>query len=75
MAEREKDQRLQELWDRGVKTYSFSKLNSLEQCPYGAYLNYIEKFRRRINQSIAVSVEKSMMLLRAAFWGQEMSLK
>lgn len=39
--EREKDKRLQQLFDSGKQVYSFSKLSSIENCPYGAYLSYI----------------------------------
>lgn len=38
---RKKDPRLKELFDSGKKVYSFSKLSSIENCPYGAYLNYV----------------------------------
>lgn len=43
MAERNVDQRLQELWDKGVNVYSFSKLSTIEECLYGAYLTYVLK--------------------------------
>ena len=43
MAERKVDPRLQELWNKGVNVYSFSKLSSIEECLYGAYLTYILK--------------------------------
>lgn len=43
MAERKIDPRLQELWNKGVSVYSFSKLSSIEECLYGAYLTYILK--------------------------------
>lgn len=43
MAERKIDPRLQELWNKGVNVYSFSKLSSIEECLYGAYLTYILK--------------------------------
>lgn len=40
--ERARDERLQKLLDEGVKLYSISKLNTMDQCPYQAYLNYVE---------------------------------
>ena len=41
MADRKVEPRLQELWNKGVSVYSFSKLSSIEECLYGAYLTYI----------------------------------
>lgn len=43
MAERKVEPRLQELWNKGVSVYSFSKLSSIEECLYGAYLTYIKR--------------------------------
>lgn len=43
MGEREKDERLKEIWDKGGRTYSISKLNTINQCPYQAYLCYVKK--------------------------------
>ena len=40
MAKRDKDPRLQKLFDEGKKVYSISKLNTIEQCCYQAYLTY-----------------------------------
>ena len=40
--EREEDRRLKELRDKGVQIYSISRLNTIDQCPYQAYLNYIK---------------------------------
>lgn len=40
MATREKEPKLQELFDEGVQVYSFSKLSTINQCLYGAYLTY-----------------------------------
>lgn len=42
MAEREQDPRIQALYDAGKKVYSFSRLTSVEQCLYGAWLTYIK---------------------------------
>lgn len=41
--ERAEDQRLKELRDKGVSIYSISRLNTIDQCPYQAYLNYIKE--------------------------------
>ncbi len=43
MATRESDVRLKQIYDSGGRTYSISKLNTINQCQYQAYLNYIEK--------------------------------
>lgn len=43
MAQREVDPRLKELFDRGEKLYSISKLNNIDTCEYQAYLTYIVK--------------------------------
>lgn len=47
IAIRETDSRLQELFDSGKKVYSFSKLSSIGNCPYAAYLQYIIKQRNK----------------------------
>lgn len=39
--EREKDNRLEELRAQGKNIYSISRLNSLNQCPYAAYITYV----------------------------------
>ena len=41
MGTRANDKRLQELRDKGCQIYSISRLNTLHQCKYQAYLNYI----------------------------------
>lgn len=41
MAERIEDKRLTELRDMGYQIYSISRLNTIHQCPYQAYLNYV----------------------------------
>jgi len=41
MATRANDKRLQELKDKGCQIYSISRLNTLHQCNYQAYLNYV----------------------------------
>ena len=43
MSERIIDKRLQELWNKGINVYSFSKLSTIEECLYGAYLTYVLK--------------------------------
>lgn len=42
MAQRERDPRLKELHDQGVHIYSFSKLGTICECLYGAYLTYVK---------------------------------
>ena len=41
MAKREKDSRLQELFDSGKSVYSISKCNTIEECLYEAYNTYV----------------------------------
>ncbi len=41
MAKRDKDSRLQELFDSGFSIYSISKCNTINECLYEAYQNYI----------------------------------
>ncbi len=43
MAERSDDKRLEELREQGKKIYSISRLNTINQCEYQAFLNYIEQ--------------------------------
>lgn len=43
MAERKRDKRLQELFDKKIPVYSFSKLSTINECLYQAYLAYILK--------------------------------
>ena len=49
MAQREVDNRLTELKDAGYSIYSISKLNTIHQCPYQAYLNYTLHEKQRPN--------------------------
>lgn len=42
MAERMDDRRLSKLREDGKKIYSISRLNTINQCNYQAYLNYVE---------------------------------
>lgn len=42
---RPRDKRLQDLLDKGANLYSYSKLSSIDECQYGAYLTYIKKDR------------------------------
>ena len=49
MAQREIDNRLTELKDAGYSIYSISKLNTIHQCPYQAYLNYTLHEKQRPN--------------------------
>ena len=43
MAERKEDIRLKKIRDSGGKLYSISRLNTMNQCPYQAYLKYVKK--------------------------------
>ena len=43
MAERIIDPRLQKLFDDGAHVYSISRLNSLNQCAYAAYMKYVKE--------------------------------
>ena len=49
MAAREIDSRLVQLKAEGKKIYSISKLNTLHQCKYQAYLNYVEHEEQKSN--------------------------
>lgn len=40
MSEREVDPRLKELWDKGITIYSISRIDSINNCLYGAYRTY-----------------------------------
>ena len=42
MAQRELDPRLKALFDAKKKVYSISKLNTIDQCEYQAYLSYVK---------------------------------
>ena len=41
--EREREPELEQLYDQGKKVYSISRLNTLNQCEYQAYLSYIKE--------------------------------
>ena len=43
MGQRVVAQELQALYDKGAQVYSYSKLGTIHDCPYNAYLTYIEK--------------------------------
>lgn len=43
MSTREQDDRLDKLRAEGKKLYSISRLNTMEQCQYQAYMRYVEK--------------------------------
>jgi len=45
MAERKKQVELQKLFEQGIEIYSFSKLDTINQCLYQAYLTYLEHRR------------------------------
>lgn len=40
---------LQALYDKGAKVYSYSKLSTIHDCPYNAYLTYIKKRQQADN--------------------------
>lgn len=42
MAQREKDDRLENLRESGAKIYSISKVNTIENCEYEAFLKYVQ---------------------------------
>lgn len=43
MGQREIAPELQALYDKGANVYSYSKLSTINDCPYNAYLTYIKK--------------------------------
>lgn len=43
MGQREIAPELQALYDKGAQVYSYSKLGTIHDCPYNAFLTYIEK--------------------------------
>lgn len=43
MGQREIAPELQALYDKGAQVYSYSRLSTIHDCPYNAYLTYIEK--------------------------------
>lgn len=45
MADREKQRELEELWAQGIPVYSFSKLETINNCLYEAYLTYVKDLR------------------------------
>ena len=45
MGKRETDPRLQALYDAGIKPYSFSRLGTINQCEFQAFLAYIKKIK------------------------------
>lgn len=47
--EREEDKRLVELREQGAHIYSISRLNTMDQCPYQAYLTYVKKEEQKKN--------------------------
>lgn len=49
MAEREKNKELQALFDSGIEVHSFSKLSTIENCEYEAYLTYKKKYKGATN--------------------------
>lgn len=43
MGQRERAPEIQALYDKGAKVYSYSKLSTIHDCPYNAYLTYIDQ--------------------------------
>ena len=49
MATRTEDKRLTELREKGFQIYSISRLNTIHQCEYQAYLNYVMEEKQKPN--------------------------
>lgn len=49
MGTRQLDARLEEIYANGGKTYSISRLNTINQCQYQAYLNYVKGIKGKNN--------------------------
>jgi hypothetical protein len=49
MGKRETSERLQELFDKNIPVYSYSKLSSWDECKYNWYMSYILKIRSKDN--------------------------
>lgn len=47
IGERKADPKLQALYDAGKNVYSFSKLSTIKNCPYEAYLSYVLHTKNR----------------------------
>lgn len=76
MAERKQDKRLQEMRDKGVKIYSISKLNTIDQCKHQAYLSYIKKIpREKRNKGIYGIMGSEVHDAIEAFCHNEVDLK
>lgn len=45
MSDRAQQKRLQDLYAAGIPVYSFSKVESMQNCPYEAYLTYVKGMR------------------------------
>lgn len=52
MSNIEKQEELQKLYDAGIPVYSFSKVESMHNCPYEAYLTYIKKMRDKQEENV-----------------------
>lgn len=52
MSDRIPQEKLQELYDAGISVYSFSKVESMHNCPYEAYLTYIKKMRDQQEENV-----------------------
>lgn len=60
--EREKDKKLQELFDKNIPVYSYSKLDSFHGCKYNWYQSYIlhERSKDNIYSSIGSTIHDSL---------------
>ena len=43
---------LQALYDKGAQVYSYSKLGTIHDCPYNAYLTYVDTEKREQCQNV-----------------------
>lgn len=56
MANRERQEALEELYKQGVSVYSFSKLETIHNCLYEAYLTYIKGLRDKQEPNVYSSL-------------------
>lgn len=52
MGTREIDPRLQKLYDENVPVYSISRLNTIHQCPYSFWMNYVKHIKPPIHGNV-----------------------
>lgn len=56
MATRERQEILEELKEKGIPVYSFSKLETINNCPYEAYLTYVKGMRDQQEPNVYASL-------------------